>query len=138
MLFRRREPSPEQLAAARELRSNREHSDDRDWIYAGELLAVHAEPVEQETLIRALRVGDTDIVGLPGEVFVEIGLAVKSVSPAQQTFTTELANDYLGYIPTDRALAEGSYETRLARSAKAAPGTADRLIEACLTALRKL
>ncbi|NOY81239.1 MAG: hypothetical protein GXP31_09570 [Kiritimatiellaeota bacterium] len=138
MRFRRREPSPGQLAAARKLRAREENSNNRDWIYAGELLAVHAEPVEQDTLIRALRLGDTGLVGLPGEIFVEIGLAVKSASPAPCTFTAELANDYLGYIPTDQALAEGSYETQLARSAKAAPGMADRLIEACSCALQKL
>ena len=138
MTFRRRESTAEEIAAAREIRSRTEFSNDREWIYAGETLAVEDEPVERETTVRALRIGDVGMVGLPGEVFVEVGLAVKAASPALRTFTVELANDYLGYIPTDQALAEGSYETQLARSAKAAPGTAGRLTETCVRALRAL
>jgi hypothetical protein len=51
------------------------------------------------------------IVTLPGEVFVELGLAIKRASPFATTLVIELANDAPGYIPTSKAFAEGSYET---------------------------
>ncbi|MHB0876696.1 MAG: hypothetical protein ACYC5O_11715, partial [Anaerolineae bacterium] len=98
---------------------------------------VAKEPVERQTPIKALRVGDLGIVGLPGEIFVQYGLQIKEQSPFKQTMAIELANDYLGYFPTDKALDEGSYETRLARSAKAAKGSEGAMVQAALTALRR-
>jgi hypothetical protein len=41
----------------------------------------------------------------------------------------ELANYSLGYIPTDEALAAGSYETWLARSSQASAGTAGQWVK---------
>jgi len=54
---------------------------------------------------------DVAIVMIPGEVFVDIGLAIKKASPFAKTLIIELANDGPGYIPTRKAFAEGSYET---------------------------
>jgi hypothetical protein len=50
------------------------------------------------------------LVGLPGEVFVDLGLAIKRASPFKTTLVVELCNDAPGYIPTRKAFAEGSYE----------------------------
>jgi hypothetical protein len=109
----------------------------QEWIYARERLLVSEEPVEQPSPVMALGVGDLGIVGLPGEVFVQYGLCVKEQSPFQKTMTVELANDWLGYFPTDKALREGSYENQLARSAKAAPGMEGATIAAALRALER-
>jgi len=38
-------------------------------------------------------------VGMPGEIFVEHGRALKSGSPFAQTILAELANDSVGYVP---------------------------------------
>jgi hypothetical protein len=81
-------------------------------------------------------VGNVGIVGLPGEIFVEYGLQIKAQSPFNRTFVVELANDYVGYCPTDLALQEGGYETRLARSAKAAAGTEGAMVAASLRTLQ--
>lgn len=51
------------------------------------------------------------IVTLPGEVFVDLGLAIKARSPFATTLVVELTNDVPAYIPTRKAFAEGSYET---------------------------
>ncbi|MCA9412994.1 MAG: neutral/alkaline non-lysosomal ceramidase N-terminal domain-containing protein [Candidatus Omnitrophica bacterium] len=62
--------------------------------------------------VQAIRLGkETAIVGLPAEIFVEIGLRIKEESPFQDTIVVELCNDSLGYIPTEKAFKEGSYET---------------------------
>ncbi|NPV09098.1 MAG: hypothetical protein HPY83_14175 [Anaerolineae bacterium] len=149
MTFRRRQPSEAELAAARALLKaespdaakempDAESKEFGDWIYARETLLVAEEPLERPTPVMALRVGDLGIVGLPGEIFVEYGLQIKEQSPFAKTMTVELANDYIGYCPTDKALREGSYESRLARSAKAAEGTEGDMIAAALRALGRL
>lgn len=144
MTFHRRQSTPEELARAQRLLAGAKEPDDAgsaefaDWIYAQEALLVAREPVERQTPIMALRVGDLGLVGLPGEIFVQYGLQIKEQSPFAHTMTIELASDYLGYFPTDKALAEGSYETRLARSAKAAAGSEGAMVQAALAALRRL
>lgn len=80
-------------------------------------------PSEYEVPVHVLRVNDLGIVGLHGEVFVEIGLDVKSRSPFPQTMVVGLANGSTGYIATDKALDEGSYETRLCRHVRSPKGT---------------
>lgn len=74
-------------------------------------------------------------VGLPGEVFVELGLALKKRSPFPQTFVVELANENLGYIPDRRSYAEGNYEPE---SARCAAGSGERLVEAAVELLAEL
>ena len=54
--------------------------------------------------------GDAVLVGLPGEVFCEIGLAIKNRSPTAHCFLVSLVNDYAGYVPDDLAYDQGGYE----------------------------
>ena len=62
--------------------------------------------------IMVIRIADAYIVGLPGEVFVEFGLEIKSNSPVKKTIVVELANGCLpGYVCTEEAYAIGGYET---------------------------
>jgi len=75
------------------------------------------------------------VVGLPGEVFVELGLAIKKASPFRTTLVIELCNDSPGYIPTKKAFAEGSYETV---NSRIAPGGGEKLAEASIALLREL
>jgi hypothetical protein len=80
--------------------------------------------------VQALRVGEAAIVALPGEVFVELGLAIKAASPARPTAVVGLANGYLGYIPDLAGFAQGGYETWAARSASVGPGAGEALVTA--------
>jgi hypothetical protein len=57
-------------------------------------------------------------VGLPGEIFVEHGKAIKNASPFPVTIVAALANGNLGYIPDRRAYAEGAYEVVSTRVAE--------------------
>jgi hypothetical protein len=65
--------------------------------------------------IQVFRLGDAGLVSFPGEFFVEIGLEVKRRSPFQTTFCLGLANDSVGYVPTQEAYPEGGYEVEVAR-----------------------
>ncbi|HET6454087.1 MAG TPA: hypothetical protein VFI02_06745, partial [Armatimonadota bacterium] len=40
--------------------------------------------------VQAIRIGETAVVGIPGEYFVEYGLSIKEFSPFDQTFVVEL------------------------------------------------
>lgn len=81
-----------------------------------------ADPLEAE--VQAMRVGPVRWVSLPGEAFVETGLALKE---AGATFVIGYANGYLGYLPIRRAYAEGGYEADAGPWSRVAPGSAERL-----------
>ncbi|HEY5910809.1 MAG TPA: neutral/alkaline non-lysosomal ceramidase N-terminal domain-containing protein [Verrucomicrobiae bacterium] len=86
--------------------------------------------------VQAVSLGrDAAWVGLPGEVFVELGLAIKKRSPFRQTFVVELANESIGYIPDRRSYAEGNYEPE---SARCAPGSGEKLVDAAVRLLDEL
>jgi hypothetical protein len=78
---------------------------------------------------------DVAIVGLPGEVFVELGLAVNRGSPFATTLVVELCNDDPAYIPTRKAFSEGSYETV---NSLVAPGGGEMLVETAVRLLQEL
>ena len=61
--------------------------------------------------VMTLKLGDTMICGMQGEIFVEFGLELKAASPAEKTFVFEVTNGALpGYIFTPEAYDEGGYE----------------------------
>jgi len=78
--------------------------------------AREGKPLEVEVQVIALG-NELAWVGLPGEVFVELGLAIKKNSPFKRTLLVELANGSIGYIPDRRSYAEGNYEPESARCA---------------------
>jgi hypothetical protein len=139
LTLRRRQPTTEQLASAEKLLHDEPKGTTAKHAYAREWLHMRANPVlEDETYISAMRIGELALVGLPGEIFVEHGLAIKQRSPFKHTCVVELANDWIGYIPTTRAFTEGSYETELIYSSRSQPEAGDRMVETALRLLEKL
>jgi neutral ceramidase len=96
-------------AKGRELRGPEE-------VYARETTLLASYPDTVELQLQVMRVGDLAIAAIPCEVFVEIGLATKKVSPFKPTCVVSLANGYNGYLPTPEHHALGGYETWRARS----------------------
>ena len=93
-------------------------------VYAHECQRLARLPAQMTAPVQVIRLGETAIVALPGEVFVETGMNIKSKSDAKPTFLVSLANGYIGYICTDKALTqEGGYETWAAKSSLPAVGT---------------
>ncbi len=74
------------------------------------------------------------IVSLPGEIFVELGLAIKKASPFRHTIIAELANGSMGYVPNREAYPQGNYEVV---SARGAAGSGERLVEVALRLLNE-
>ena len=99
-------------------------------------LADHWTGTHHRTEVQALAVGDElAIVGLPGEVFAELGLDLRARSPFPHTLVLGLANEAIGYVPTRRAYEEGGYEPT---SSRLQPGGGERLVEAALDLLTRL
>jgi hypothetical protein len=99
-----------------------------------DVAARKGEPQHVEVQVIAL--GDEIAwVSLPGEIFVELGLAIKQDSPFPQTIIAELANGAIGYIPSRRAYAQGNYEVE---SARCAEGSGERLVDAAVKLLKEL
>ncbi|UCD48773.1 MAG: neutral/alkaline non-lysosomal ceramidase N-terminal domain-containing protein [Phycisphaerales bacterium] len=73
------------------------------------------------TEIQVLRLGDVYLLGLPGEILVELGLELKQKAPVERLVVASLANDVIGYVCHAAAYDEGGYEseqgTNLAKGA---------------------
>ncbi|GEM_PF-1471439 len=90
------------------------------------------------TEVQAVRIADLVLVGLPGEVLVEMGQVIKSQSSGASVAIVELANDDIGYIPTRKAFAEGGYEVGRHLWGRINPDGADLLLEAAREAIEEL
>lgn len=71
------------------------------------LRAQQDREIPAEQLCIAL--GDCAFLSFPGELYTEIGLRIKAASPFENTCVVGLANGYIGYIPTRKAVQEGGY-----------------------------
>jgi len=84
---------------------------------------MEAEEGKEEcvTEIQVLRLGDVYILGLPGEVLVEVGLEIKKKAGIEKLIIVSLSNDSIGYVCHAAAYDEGGYEsesgTNLAKGA---------------------
>lgn len=92
---------------------------------------------EQAAEIAALRLGSIALVGMPGEIFVELSRQLAHDSPFDPTRLIGLVNGALGYIPTREAYDEGGYESGYL-SARFEPGTGERWVKTALGLLRQL
>lgn len=106
-----------------------------DTLYARTWLAMHQRQDQVDQVeVMVLRLGDVAVVGLPGEVFCEQGLAIQKASPARHTLVVELANDAIGYLPPRQAFAQGGYEPTPG-STNYQPGAVESLVDSALDQL---
>ena len=84
------------------------------------------KPLEAEVQVIAL--GDEVAwVGLPGEIFAELGMMIKVASPFRFTSVSGLTNGSVGYVPNRKAYPEGAYEVV---SARCGPSSGALLVDA--------
>jgi len=151
-----RQPTPEQVALARWYLEHRPADlDENEFtrrLYGHDYTFYHNSPRVQEWFCReviamwewqrhqavrqptttvevqALSVGDSlAFAGYPAEYFTEFGLETKARSPFAHTLVSELANGWVGYVPTAKAFEHGGYEARLAYSSRLVPEAGDLL-----------
>ncbi|MGH2345181.1 MAG: neutral/alkaline non-lysosomal ceramidase N-terminal domain-containing protein, partial [Chloroflexota bacterium] len=71
--------------------------------------------------IQAMRIGPLTIVGLPGEIFMELGARIKEALSPAPVLVCGYTNGNVGYVPTRAAYAEGGYEVVSAQRLRALP-----------------
>jgi neutral ceramidase len=72
--------------------------------------------------INTLRVGDLALVTYAAETFTEIGLKIKSASPAKHTLFASVCDGCISYLHTAESHDEGGYEVDVAPLAYRYPG----------------
>jgi neutral ceramidase len=107
-------------------------------VFAREALLLDKYPDKVQTTVQSLKLGDLAIVGLPMEVFTEIGLTIKKQSPVKNTFTISLANGHFGYLPTPAQHKLGGYETWRARSSYLEVEASEKIVSVLLKQLERL
>lgn len=117
----RRAPSAQHVAEARAVLAKGtppKNVDAAEWTFAKETVMVDwrvkHEPVA-DVEVQAVQVGPVVLLTSPAEYFCQFGLDLKAASKFPVTMPVSLANDCLGYIPTEQAFGPhgGGYETRL-------------------------
>lgn len=136
--LQRRSYTPEQIAKAKDMAANMFTKNYGTVPMAETVCILETEekkekniPLLAEVQVMALS-DDLAIVALPGEIFVELGLALKKASPFKTTLIAELANGSIGYIPNRDAYPQGNYEVVSARNEA---GSGEKLVEVALRLL---
>lgn len=126
----RRQPTEEMLERARAVLADPE-SKRHHRIYAKEHIALAKHPKHFENVeVQVLRIGDCGVVGLPGEIYCDTGLAIKAASPFAHPLVSELANGTVGYVATEPAFSFGVYEAKLGKyNSSLYPAAANKMVE---------
>ena len=105
-------------------------------LYLGEEIDPPSDTMDFE--ISVLQIGPWTIVGLPGEIYSDIGLKIKANSPFANTIIVEIVNGYNGYVSTDLIQFSRCYEGRYSNVAYTGLGTDKVLIDGATNMLNAL
>ena len=89
-------------------------------------------PAALDGEIWAARVGDCAIVWAPGEIFSEIGAAVRAASPAATTIFAGYCQGVLGYVATPEEYPRGGYEPAVSHRGYGHPAPFDPSVAAII------
>jgi hypothetical protein len=114
-----------------------------EWLFAKEIVLLDALASKWpniEAEIQVVQVGPAVMAAAPGEMFVQLGLDIRSGSRFPITMPVELANGSVGYIPTEEALGQhgGGYETRLTSYSNAEPSAGRRMVDTAVDLMSQL
>jgi hypothetical protein len=100
-------------------------------LFARELVqfAEH-KPGSYPVPLQVFKLGSSAFAAMPGEPFVEIGLALKAIPGYDLIFPVALANGYYGYIPLKDNFGRGGYETRTGSASCLSRDAAERILAA--------
>jgi len=130
-------PDPSEVPLAKKYKALHEAGRDADIPYSAmELTTVVAEalrickyensPATLDLPMLGLRIGPVALIGIPGEPFTEVGVALKDTPGFDLILPCALTNGYEGYFPVKSAYDEGGYE---ARSSRYKSGVAEKIVE---------
>jgi len=90
-------------------------------------------PVKTE--IQVLRLGDIYVLGLPGEVLVEVGAAIREKAGIEELLIATVTNDTIGYVCHGLAYDQGGYEAEAATNL--AKGAGEIMVKESLALLEE-
>ena len=106
-----------------------------DRVWASKVMKIHkSTKTSLSAEVQVLAIGPLAFVGVPGELFVQLGMQIIKGSPFPNTFVLELANQDIGYIPTEEAFDQGGYEPT---NAMFAPGGGESIVKQALALLNQ-
>jgi len=88
------------------------------------------------TEIQVLRLGDIYVLGLPGEVLMEVGLEIRKKAGVEKLLIATVANDTIGYVCHGRAYDEGGYESEAATNL--AKGAGEIMVKEALALIEEI
>jgi len=135
--FQHRIPKPDRVKKCLELvQQPVEKVGHTEWTFAKEIVLLDALLAKEKTRnveVQAIQVGPVVALANPAEYFCQFGLDMRAKSRFPITFIVELANDCVGYVPTEDALGShgGGYETRLTAYSNLEPTAGRQIADAC-------
>ena len=108
---------------------------DQKFRTAKRFLSQPERPATRSLEQMAVGIGDAVFVGFPGELFSEIGLAIKEGSAVEKTFVIGLTCGPGGYLPTAKEFLEGDYEVN---GSSYSPATEAFCVESSLDLIKRV
>lgn len=108
----------------------------KEQMHENRIIDFGTEAEEITAEVQGIAIGDIILIGLPGEVLVEIGLALKEKSNHDNLFVVSLANDAIGYICLKEAYKYGGYEP--GSGSNLAEGGGELIMNTALDIIREL
>ena len=99
------------------------------------MIAMEKAPDAFNMLLSAVVIGNVAIMGIPGEPFNGVGVALQEAPGWDLTLTCCLTNGYEGYFPMKDAYDEGGYE---ARHSRYKAGVAENIIQESIALLESM
>ena len=93
---------------------------------AGRMVKLEHGPESFPLLLSGVAIGNVALIGIPGEPFNGVGIALKEAEGWDLVLPTCITNGYEGYFPMQDAYDEGGYE---ARSSRYKAGTAELIVK---------
>lgn len=107
--------------------------------YARSLLEVaKIERKQVEVPVQTVLLGETAIIGVPCELFVEFGKDIKARGGFEHTMISTLTNAQFGYIAVRDAFGQGGYETQISGDTMMGPDTGYDMADTAVELLGKL
>lgn len=140
----RRIPGEERVAKARAtLAQPGLNPASAEWVFAKEIVLLDAQLAKTRAVpveMMAIAIGPMVFVSAPGEMFVELGLAIRKASRFPFTSPVSLANGCVGYVPTLEAFSStgGGYEQRLSSYTNLVPDAGPRMVREAIRLIDSL
>ena len=80
--------------------------------YAQRIIGLRTSPIFRPIPLTLLSVGNVVFAGFGGEAFTAYGQATRDLAPDKFVMCSVCTNGYEGYFPTEKAFAQGGYESK--------------------------